>query len=228
MARLRALPCLLAFAFALPCTARAGTVEVTIHTSGSMDANPLVLYALGLDTSTTDRLPFDLTISSSFDSANLVDSAGGPYANAAGAELQVSFQLGAMTYRYAGTGGADVRLYDAGSGRQGYQLQIGFGPAFNNNLLVRSVVIAPAGSFGASPLSPLSLGAGPGLAGFASVGAYPSNPDAPGFWTMSADADRFSLQVTSPVPEPAPFGMLAAGMFILGGWRLRRLFSARR
>lgn len=227
MGRLRALPCLLAFAIALPCMARADTVEVTMHASGAMYANPIVLHALDIDTGITDRLPFDLAISASFDPGSVTDGPYGPQASADETAVEMSFQLGDMRYHYAGTTRSYVVLYDAGNGRQGYRLEFGFGEVVGTQVDVSALVIAPAGSFGPDPLAPRSLGADPGFTGFVSFDTYSTSPDSPYFMSMNGDADRVSLQVTSPVPEPAPFGMLAAGVFILGGWRMRECLVRR-
>lgn len=235
MASPRALPCLLALAIALPCTAQADTVEVTMHASGMMNANPLVMVALGLDTNVMDRLPFDLTITSSFEPGTVIDTDFGPYAGASDADVELSFQIGSMSYHYAGKGGTDVRLYQNLDGSWSYVMESGFGPQFaDEDVFVTTAIGLPAGGIGTTPLAPISLETGSGISGYASVGSAPHNPDAPGVYDMSGDANYVSLQVTSPVPEPAPIGMLAAGIFILGGcgcgcgWRKRLLFSSPR
>lgn len=48
---------------------------------------------------------------------------------------------------------------------------------------------------------------------------YPSNPDAPGLWSMVTLADDARLSVVSAVPEPASAALLLAGMFILANFK---------
>jgi hypothetical protein len=217
MPSLRSFPCLLLLA--LPCAAMADPVTVTMSTSGRIDANPLVIDDFWPEAQAMDQMPFTLTMSAVFESGSETYGSGSSRAWDPLTDFDLSFELGGMTYHPTTQGGASATLYHDTSGIDVYQMEVYFGPSAN--ISFSASINGPAGSFGSTPLAPVKLESAPGLSGSIHIGVSPSNPDAPGYWVMDGKADSFYLQVASAVPEPAPFGMLAAGVLTLGWWRWR-------
>lgn len=208
--------------FALPMTAVADPVSVTVRSSGQIDLpDPLVLDRLGLETP-DESVPYQLTVRSIFDPGSagygdlrdlVIQDPG---------DLDISLKLGTQSYHFADKGYSDVQVYKIDDTTDGYEYDITFNPpeaSGNYSMSIWNRMAAPTGtSTGHSPLATRSIDFG--THGFTQFVAFPSNPDAPGFWTMFPTIETYSLQV-SPVPEPATLGMLAAGMLAVAGWRRR-------
>lgn len=220
MTSLRTLSCQLALAAVIPCTAFADPVVVSTRASGTIDVNPAVFDRLWPGGQALDRMPFQLSMSSVLQSDSLVTDANGTHARDLSTQLHFDFKLGDYDYHKTILADVGVDLYQQGDGTDVYRMLVSFGPSYNDSFT--TMLFGPAGSFGATPLTPVTLGSNLGLAGNISMFLSPDNPDATPFWgSMAANTDSVSLQVMSAVPEPAPFGMLAAGVMTLGCWRWR-------
>lgn len=211
----------LALLLVLPIAAVANPVSVTTHSTGLVDPNPAVLGRLGIETPGS-ILPYDLTVRSVFDP----DSAGylnlGDFAIQDEGDLDISLKLGSKAYHFAGQGWSNVRTYKVDDATDGYEHDITFSPpeTVGFDVSIWNRMIAPAGTFTGQPVLATRRSPFTPLDAFTDFVATPSNPDAPGLWTMIGTVKTFSLQV-SPVPEPATLGMLAAGVLALGLRRRR-------
>jgi hypothetical protein len=141
-------------------------------------------------------------------------------------DVAIALTVGLHTYNYAGAGSTNAQAFSTNS----YGHEIAFVPPETGSyfMTVSQFVTDPGGSLGGHPLTPRTLDLGPGAVGTVQFTTIPVNPDAPGFWTMSGNAETMSLQVISAIPEPTRLGMFAAGMLTLGLWRRRADFDRKR
>lgn len=205
----RLLPCML---LALPLTALAEPFTVTTRSTGIADVNPTVLYYLGMDnTIEASALPYELTIRSTFDPVADLPGRGEPLFDR-DSQVVVEFRLGNMRFDYTGSGMTWASVYTPFDAGDGYWHQVEL-----DNLHFSQRGFAPAGTLG--PGGALAMRELGGItSGYVSIDAFPSNPDAPGYWTMNGAVNNFSV---SAVPEPAAYALMAAGLFVLGRRRLR-------
>lgn len=214
------------FLLAVPAAALAEPITVTTHSTGMASLNPTVLYALGWDLP-SERLeePYALTMSTTFDWTGPLP-AREEWASQVDGQVEIDLRIGDFRYRYAGAEWSNAILYTPYSvGGDAYQHETWVNPTpdvYGYSFNFTQVFLGPAGSMGpGGALAPGVLeGAAPG--GFFHLTAYYSNDEYTFAFPMSGDVATFSVQVSSPVPEPASFALLAAGLATLG---LRRRFA---
>lgn len=214
---------------ALPLAALADPVTITTRSAGTIKLDATVLQALGLDnTAQEGQLPYEVILRSTIDPAPAAPGYGqGVYE--LGSDTTVDFRVGTMSYHYAGAGLTDANLYNPFGHVDVYQHRITIVPpaAFPYAIQLTNYGEGPLGSFGTGgALWPHDVDESAGLGGSFRVQIYESNSSSPNFWDMNGIATAFSVQVVGavtapPVPEPASYGMLAAGMLTLGWWRRR-------
>lgn len=206
---------------ALPALAVADPFTVVTHSTGIASVNPTVLYALGQDESPAEyELPYELTLTSTFDWNDPLparDDSASQY----DAEVTVDFRMGDLDYHYAGRGWSTVSLYTPSSlGGDAYWHETWIVPnpgSYGYSFNVEQALRGPAGSMGpGGALTPGIIESGGSADGYVGITAYYSNDEYTFLFPMSGEVASFSVQVTSPVPEPASFGLLAVGMLILG------------
>lgn len=203
----------------------AAPVAVITRSSGTTTANDTILAALGLNSvPTTAPLPYALTLRSTFDA----DSGTGLVTDYGG-DVVVDFQIGGQTFHYNGIGNSSA-MRDSVSIFDNYEQHIWFDtpgpPNANYTVHFYNKLHDLPGSMGQSgPLTPFAAdqNSGKDVFGSYAINAYPSNPDVPLSWNMGGAATALSVQV-AVVPEPAAFGLLAAGLLTLG-LRRRPWFS---
>lgn len=208
---------------ALPLAALADPVTVTTRSSGVIDPNPGAVYHLGMDLY-DDRngpLPYEMTLSSTFDPEQAGFLEAGPGYWTADADVVMQLQIGAERYRYDGSVDAttSLRVFDGGTG---YEQRIGLIPLGTPGMVtfVSNRMDAPVGSGGLFAPRTLSLGAGQGVT---RITTFLDDPEAPSLsWEMHAGAASMSLQVASAVPALAPSYALMAGVGTICCWRRRR------
>jgi hypothetical protein len=204
---------------ALPLAASADPWTITSRTTGMADPNAIVLGHLDIDDFDNVQggpLPYEMRISTLFDPTE-PDAWGRATDDTAG--IWLYFRIGDAEFYFTGEGRSTVQATLDGY----YSHEVGLRNG-SYVLSLANILQAPAGALGADAFTPLQLDSGDELSGAMRIDSYPANPDAPGFWSMSASGEFASLNVLSPVPEPLPLAMLATGLFGVGlrmGWRGR-------
>jgi hypothetical protein len=207
----------------LPVVALADPVDVISRSSGMMVPNPVTQnrFDMELPGYSEGTLPYQLTISSTFDPDTALYSRGIEAWNF-DSVVSISLVLGTATYHYAGTGTTFLRLFAAADGAEGEEHQISFVPpeSPSDTVWVAHYLngLAPATGLWA----PRDVHVGPDGSGITEFSTIPNNPDAPGYFSTSTHAGAMSLQLVSAVPEPGAPDMLAAGVITLGLWRAYR------
>lgn len=196
----------------LPLAALADPSTVTTRASGIADVNPTVLYYLGMDNLIeATELPYELTMRSTFNPVDELPGRGEPIFER-DSQVVVEFRLGDMRFDYTGHGMTWASVYTPFDTGDAYWHQVEL-----DNLHFSLRGYAPEGTLG--PGGALTMRELGGItSGNLSIDAFPSNPDAPGYWTMNAAVDNFSV---SAVPEPAAYVLMAAGLCVLGWRRMR-------
>ena len=207
----------------LPIVSLADPVSVTTHSSGDMTADETVMAVLGLGSLPSGAtLPYALTFTSSFDPetnrANWISHIDD--------KVTIDFRIGSQVYHYEGIAYSQAFRYDQSIHVDAYEHNVWLntpGPSEGDYLLRFSHTLynLPRGETGTRPLFPYYADAGDGATGYATVFAYPNNPDVSLRWEMPSNVAALSVQV-GVVPEPAAFALMAAGLLTLG---LRRFFS---
>lgn len=212
---------------ALPVAAVADPVAVISHSIGTSTVNNAILNALGLDSvTTTDPLPYELTLSSSFDpDANPSTS---EYAKNDGGKAVIDFHIGSQYFHRDGIAYSSAHRYAQSLNIDSYEHYIQFytdgAPANSGySLVFDHTLFGLPGSMGASgPLTPFHADESDSANGYYVIDAYPSNPDVPLSWQMAGYATPTISVNVAAVPEPASLTLLAAGLLSLG---LRRRFG---
>jgi hypothetical protein len=203
---------LLAAVLAVPLAAAAKATSVSSRAIGLANPDVLLLSQLDLDFSQYQGPPlsYQLDIGAVFD-----PGAGGGYSELGNrvevrrTNVSVNFTIGGKTFAYNGPGWASAATSDT----QWYVQQVGF--SYGSDELAFTATLNDPGTFRAHPLTPISFGVDGSPYDGIRIEAYPHNPDAPGFWSLNADAGQMTLQVTSAVPEPASSWMAMAGLLVL-------------
>ena len=217
-----------ALLFALPAIAMARPVTITSHTTGSMTVNPDVMVngLRAFDFTGTGTLPYELTLASRFDDGGALPERG-VLASTAFIDVTIDFHIGDFDYHYAGPQAISFRLstLDGGTDRFEHIVdQVPNSQIWEYTDFTQAMSI-PSGSLGGTSLVPghveSTTTSGNGYATIVYNEPMFSGMRA----TMEGTIDTYSLDVTtadvtSPVPEPATYAMLAAGVLTLG-WRRR-------
>jgi hypothetical protein len=195
------------------------TVAVTVvtHSEGTTYINPSVLIPLGMAyASDADSVPYALTLTSTFDWEGPLPPRD-VWASRDSTQVTVDFNVGAAHYHYAGNALSSAIVHTPFGGGDGYRHEVWVDPnpgSYGYSFNFTHSLHAPAGSLGAGALAPVvASGAMPNVS--YGITAYYSNDEYTFSFPMYGDAASLSLQVTSPVPEPAPFVLLAAGLLTL-------------
>lgn len=216
---------------ALACSsATADVYTITTHTAGSTAAFNLPgLFPQG---DIVGSRAFDLTVTSVFDSANVLASADNNWMQATDAALQISLRLDGQLYSLDATGLVSSQIVSdtdgAGRTTKRFYQSISFDPSTYGDLAtIQQYVFLAADQFGIkSVLEPAT--------------AYYADPLTKGFsifdWKTTPENDpillgdgtglghRFDYNLVVTVPEPSTYAMLGAGMLLLAGaaWRRNR------
>lgn len=221
------LKCSCVLLLALPTIAVADPVSVTTRSTGihstnadSLGATNSMLSVLGLEPlGSTAALPYALMLTSTFDTSAM-PSPESFWAQAIG-DVVIDFRIGAQVYRHAGPANSVSHLAAQPTNSEEYSHTIwletpNYYHGFSHTML------GPAGSMGQfNPLAPLDVDEYT-LADFSAYLYFnlKAEPIDVGLYPASA---TMSVHV-APVPEPASFALLAAG---LGTLALARLLSRR-
>jgi hypothetical protein len=204
----------------LPTGALADPVTVITRASG-IDTfyGATVLEMLGIPVADNMPQPFSLTISTTFDTDQFNPAGDHTAVTNPSSVVAIDFEVAAQHYRYTGNGVASAYIQLNQFGRDYYTQSVFFG----NTVQFHQYFYGAPGSIATdTPLAPYAIDTNAALTSQIGVDVYPSNPDAPGYWSIGAAASTYSLRVISAVPEPAPFIMFSLGMLVLGCWRRRR------
>lgn len=225
LAALRGAAALLA---ALACTAAtAATYTVTTSTQGSTANFQLSNFfpqgnINGVHT-------YDLSVTSVFDSANILANTDNSWMQASDAALEVVLRVDSQVYRMATTGlvTSQILADTDGNGQttKRFYQSVSFDPAtYGDHAMIQQYafldsdqfpiasVLAPATAYYADPLT---IGFSIHNSNLAPDGSLIRLGDAVG------RAERFDYQLALAVPEPATYAMFAAGLGLVG-------FAARR
>ena len=206
---------------ALPVAASADPVTVVTRSTGTVSVNPTVLSALGWDyTGNENELPYTLRLSSTYDWTGPLP-ARDDWASGYDNQVVVDLRIGSYDYHYAGTEWSNTILFTSYVlGDDGYEHEVWTNPnpdAYGYSFNFTHAFFGPAGSMGpGGALTPRLIEQSASNRGFLDVTAYYSNDEYTFSFPLSGAVDSFSVEVTSPVPEPAPFALLAAGVLTLG------------
>lgn len=198
--------------------AQAASVTVSTRSTGSMRTDDTVLRALGLEpVASTAPLPYALRLSSSFDpDANRANWAFGD-----GGSVLVEYRIGEQSFRYEGRADSSAGRYDQSIYVDAYEHGIGFATPASPEAGYRiqfshTLYSLPRGTTETLPLRPYQADERDGLQGYATLRAYPANPEVPLSWEMSSSIAPFSTVQVTVVPEPAGWALLAGGLLTLG------------
>ncbi|MBB3222535.1 PEP-CTERM sorting domain-containing protein [Pseudoduganella umbonata] len=208
--------------------AMADIYTVTTHTAGSTAA--FNLPGLFPQADIVGSRAFDLTVTSVFDSADVLASADNNWMQATDATLQISLQLDGQLYTLDATGQVSSHILSDtdGTGRttKRFYQSISFDPStFGDLATIQQYVFLGADQFAiGSVLEPATAYyADPLTKGF-SVFNWRSMPD--DTLRLLGDgtglAQRFDYHLAVAVPEPATYAMLGAGLALLAGAARRR------
>jgi hypothetical protein len=214
------------FLLALPLAALADPVTVTTHSSGTIIVNDSsigeagsVLIVLGLNPLTnTAPLPYELTLTSTFDTDTMVPP-DGFWAHDYGGDVVIDFHIGTQVYHYAGPANSTVNLTAQSANVEEYSQLVWFDTPYYSFGFYHQL-LGPPGSMGFyKPLNPLYADENDGLSGRTMIYLDPYATDVQDVFSIQAGGPVISVNVAA-VPEPAPFALLAAGLLTLG-WRWR-------
>lgn len=204
------MPILLALPLAAAAAAAAADpVRVTTTLSGQIVPNQLVLWHMGFGDLVHDHsLPFTLTLNTTVAPDRPWTREGWTEYSSYAEDFSFTLTLGEQSFTYTN----DRAMATVGSdGSLDYRNDVFYGEG-SYHISIRTWLDAPPGSFPGDPLLPRDVADSPGLTGGVYFLTSYANPDAPGVWSMGANAEIAGLSVVSAVPEPGTAGMLAAGL----------------
>ena len=198
--------------------ARAAIVTVTTHSTGFIEPDPVIMAALDLSYTGPGRLPFSMAARSAFDPDSVGYANSGGYAFAFHSDFSVDMVIGGQIFQHAGNYWSQVRRFDFGPDREGYEQLVGWdlprSPGFAIGIM-QQLTWPAAFSEIAQPLAPGSIGPDPALEGYMILSLYPLNPEMPGMRHMVGATTSFAVQIMAAVPEPALASMFSAGLLVL-------------
>jgi hypothetical protein len=199
----------LTLAAMLPLAALAAPVKVTTYTSGTLQfADDPVLSTLGLG-DTALPAPYEVTLQSAFDPDIDTNFMNGRQLWIFGVDITVTVKIGTSVFEHSGEG---LTILDPYNDRSYEQDVTFYAPIAGMELTFKNRFVGPPGSITGDVLLPRRLTSSGENAGSMDIDMRPANPDAEGFWNLGARADHAMLSVLNPVPEPAEWAMMAAGL----------------
>jgi len=194
---------------AVPLHALAAPVSITTHTSGVIAyGDEKVFRDLGMGDADYTNAPFEMTLQSRFDHDVNIPVAWGDSLWISAADITVTFRIGTVTYRELGKGSTSLA-----SGPDGYSQTVSLNDfsAIGSHLEFTNTLLAPQGTASGDPLAVRDLS---GSGGTMSIFAIDNNPDWPQTWPLFGDLTGGTVTVTSAVPEPSQWAMMAAGLVV--------------
>lgn len=214
---------------ALPVVALAQTapqaVTVVTKSTGTVEAESTMLRMLGAGhLQDAGTLPYELTLTSHYDWPGALPARGEEANSWYLRSIAIDFRVGDHDFHYAGAGSAFANLRGFTDDADQYYHNLGFSTkeaVYTTFYNFTQELLVPAGSLGpGGPMTPTE-GEGRGAGGQLEISYMTPWLDSSRYYRMYGDIDTYSVQITSPVPEPSAFAMLALGMLTLG-WRRRR------
>jgi len=215
--------CAFALLIALPASAFAEVITVITHSDGTTAGDRTTLSALGIQVVDDSAQQYSLTVTTEYDTENLDSLPNGTQVSMLDAKVTVVLQFGAQYYQYLGTARAEAFVYSAFGNREGYQQNIDLAPSAsvdgNYGFRITQWAFGAPGTFGnGEPLRPRDFYSADGAM---LVNAIPVDPNDVEYYRITDANSNAAVVVTSPVPEPAPAALVAAGLAVLF-WRRRR------
>lgn len=178
---------------------------------------------LGINVVDDSRQRYSLTVTTRYDTDHLDSDPDRALVNAPDTSVVVVLQFGEQYYQYVGTARTETFIYSAFGGREGYQQNINLAPSAsvdgNYGFRISQWAFGPAGTFAdGDPLRPRDYYSNDGAM---LVNAIPVDANDTEYYRIFDASSNAQVIVTSPVSEPAPVALLAAGLMALA-WRRRR------
>jgi len=208
----------------LPVAALAQTatqpVTVVTKSTGTVEVESTVLRMLGAEhVQDAGTLPYELTLTSNYDWPGALPARGEETNSWYLRSIAIDFRVGDHDFHYKGAGSAFANLRGFTGDADQYYHNVAFGTkeaVYTTFYNFTQELLVPAGSLGPGGAMTPTGGEGSGLGGQLEISYMTPWLDSTRYYRMYGDIDSYSVQITSPIPEPAAFAMLAAGMLTLG------------